>query len=77
MRFLHFFRDEMDKSVDGWVDGYMGGCEVSIDERLHRRLVAVKCSTLLADTKRGSQESFQTSPLLARDYSLGCYPIML
>lgn len=82
MRSIHFFRDGMDRSVDGWVVGIETpvrrlSLHVSIEQRLYCRLVAVKCSSLLADTKQDSQESFQTSPLLVRDYSLGCYPITL
>lgn len=82
MRSTHFFRDRMARSMDGWMEGIETpvrrlSLQVSIERRLHRRLVAVKCSSPLADTKQDSQESFQTSPLLARDYSLGCYPITL
>lgn len=82
MRSIQFFRDGMDRSVDRWIEGietpvWRLSLQVSIEQRLHRRLVAVKCSAPLPDTKQDSQESFQTSPLLVRDYSLGCYPIML
>lgn len=85
IRSFHFLRDETDKSLDGCIDGcavevnlvWSLSLQVSIQQRLHCRLVAAKCSSLLADTKQGSKKSFQTSPLLARDYSLGCYPIML
>lgn len=89
MRSINFRGDGMGRSVDrsaggGVCDGEQGPppthppCGgVSIERRLHRRLVAVKCGAPLADTKRDSQEAFQTSPLLVRDYSLGCYPITL
>lgn len=66
----------------GWMDRDSSGGLLSrsvarkaIERRLHSPAGGCKTPAALADTKRDSQESFQTSLLLARDYALSCYPI--
>lgn len=66
----------------GWMDRDSSGGLLSrsvarkaIERRLHSPAGGCKTPAALADTKRDSQESFQTSLLLARDYALSFIPL--